>query len=66
MQIPHDGVQIPHDGSYGAFMNMKINASSLKDKAFVDDIIGKGQELIDKADAIEKEYTARILKQISE
>ena len=47
-------------------MNMKINASSLKDKAFVDDIIGKGQELVDKADAIEKEYTAKVLKQISE
>lgn len=60
------GILCARAACYGAFMNMKINASSLKDKAFVDDIIGKGQELIDKADAIEKEYTARILKQISE
>ena len=60
------GILCARAACYGAFMNMKINASSLKDKAFVDEIIGKGQELIDKADAIEKEYTARILKQISE
>jgi glutamate formiminotransferase/formiminotetrahydrofolate cyclodeaminase len=60
------GILCARAACYGAFMNMKINASSLKDKAFVDDIIGKGQELIDKADSIEKEYTARILKQISE
>lgn len=59
------GILCARAACYGAFMNMKINASSLKDKAFVDDIIGKGQELIEKADAIEKEYTARILKQIS-
>lgn len=60
------GILCARAACYGAFMNIKINASSLKDKVFVDDIIGKGQELIDKADSIEKEYTARILKQISE
>ena len=60
------GILCARAACYGAFLNMKINASSLKDKAFVDDIIGKGQELIDKADSIEKEYTALILKQISE
>ena len=60
------GILCARAACYGAFMNMKINASSLKDKAFVDDIIGKGQELVDKADAIEKEYTAKVLKQISE
>lgn len=60
------GILCARAACYGAFMNMKINASSLKDKVFVDDIIGKGQELVDKADAIEKEYTAKVLKQISE
>lgn len=39
---------------------------SLNDKEFVNDIIAKGQALVDKADAIEKEYTAKVLKQISE
>ncbi len=60
------GILCARAACYGAFMNMKINASSLKDKAFVDDIIAKGQALIDKAEAIEKEYTAKVLKQISE
>jgi len=51
---------------YGAFMNMKINASSLDDKAFVNDILSKGQALIEKADKLEKEYTEIVLKQMSE
>ena len=46
-------------------MNIKINAASLNDKAFVNDILAKGEVLIEKADAIEKEYTAKVLKQIS-
>ncbi|MPL66657.1 hypothetical protein SDC9_12344 [bioreactor metagenome] len=60
------GILCARAACYGAFMNMKINASSLNDKEFVNDIIAKGQALIDKADAIEKEYTAKVLKQISE
>ena len=47
-------------------MNMKINASSLDDKEFVNDIIAKGQALIEKADKLEKEYTEIVLKQMSE
>ncbi len=60
------GILCARAACYGAFMNMKINAASLNDKEFVNDIIAKGQELIDKAEAIEKEYTAKVLKQISE
>mgnify|MGYP000855190878 FL=1 len=60
------GILCARAACYGAFMNMKINASSLDDKEFVNDIIAKGQALVDKADAIEKEYTAKVLKQISE
>ncbi|MFA7082259.1 MAG: glutamate formimidoyltransferase [Bacteroidales bacterium] len=60
------GILCARAACYGAFMNVKINASSLDDKAFVNDLIAKGQALIEKADAIEKEYTARVMKAISE
>lgn len=39
----------------GAFLNVKINASSLKDKAFADDIVAKAAQL--QADAQSKEKT---------
>ncbi len=42
-------------GVRGAYLNVKINASGLDDKAFVDDIIAKGKEIEDKALALEKE-----------
>ena len=60
------GILCARTACYGAFMNMKINASSLDDKAFVNDILSKGQALIEKADILEKEYTDIVLKQISE
>lgn len=60
------GILCARTACYGAFMNMKINASSLDDKAFVNDILSKGQALIEKADKLEKEYTEIVLKQISE
>ncbi len=39
----------------GAFMNVKINASGYKDKAFVNDVIAKGNELEQKAIKLEEE-----------
>lgn len=60
------GILCARTACYGAFMNMKINASSLDDKAFVNDILSRGQALIEKADKLEKEYTDIVLKQISE
>ncbi len=60
------GILCARAACLGAFMNMQINCSSLEDKAFVKDIIAKGQALVDKAEQIEKEFTARVLKQISE
>ncbi len=39
----------------GAFLNVKINASSVKDKKFVDDILTKGTEIENKAISMEKE-----------
>lgn len=60
------GILCARTACYGAFMNMKINASSLDDKAFVNDILSRGQALIEKADKLEKEYTEIVLKQIDE
>ncbi len=39
----------------GAFLNVKINASGVEDKAFIKDMLTKGQEIEDKAIALEKE-----------
>ncbi|MBP1629183.1 MAG: glutamate formiminotransferase [Bacteroidetes bacterium] len=59
------GILCARAACYGAFMNMKINASSLDDKEFVNDILSKGEALITKADALEKEYTAIVMAEIS-
>jgi glutamate formiminotransferase len=40
---------------HGAFLNVKINASGLDDKAYVKDVLKKGNEMIEKANNIEKE-----------
>jgi glutamate formiminotransferase/formiminotetrahydrofolate cyclodeaminase len=48
----------------GAFLNVRINASGLKDKEFVKEVIAKGEDLEFKAAAEEeqifKEVNARI------
>ncbi len=44
----------------GAFMNVKINASGYKDKAFVDDILKRGEEIEQKTIAAEAEIIALV------
>lgn len=39
----------------GAFLNVKINCGDCQDKDFVNDILTKGQNLVDKATELEKE-----------
>jgi glutamate formiminotransferase/formiminotetrahydrofolate cyclodeaminase len=39
----------------GAFLNVKINASGLEDKAYAADIVKKGQEIVDRTVAREGE-----------
>lgn len=39
----------------GAYMNVRINASGITDKEFANDIIAKGKEIQDKAQALEAE-----------
>lgn len=40
---------------YGAFLNVKINTGDLKDKTYVDEVLLKGKEICEQADALEKE-----------
>lgn len=59
------GILCARTACIGAFMNMKINCGSLEDKAFVEDILAKGQKLVDEACKIEQEYTAKVMEIIS-
>jgi glutamate formiminotransferase/formiminotetrahydrofolate cyclodeaminase len=49
---------------HGAFMNVKINCGDLEDKAFVADILAKGEALIAEADALEQEVTRLVHSKI--
>jgi len=40
---------------YGAYLNVKINAADLEDKAFIDDIFQKADVIFEKTMALEKE-----------
>jgi glutamate formiminotransferase/formiminotetrahydrofolate cyclodeaminase len=46
----------------GAFLNVKINANSLEDKAFAEEIILKGAEIESKA-VIEEEVILKIVEE---
>ncbi len=54
------GALAARSGVLGAFMNVKINAADLQDKAWAADIIAKGQAIVDKAVAIENEIVAMV------
>ncbi len=47
-------------GVRGAFLNVKINAKDLADRNFVDKIIAEGQDILEKATALEKEIMAQV------
>jgi len=51
-------------GLKGAYLNVKINAGGLEDKAFVEDIIAKGKELQEKAVNLQKEILDIVDKKI--
>lgn len=46
--------------AHGAFLNVKINTGSIEDADFVNDLLGRGQQMIDAADAAEKEILSLI------
>jgi glutamate formiminotransferase/formiminotetrahydrofolate cyclodeaminase len=43
---------------YGAYLNVRINASGLDDKAFAEEKIKSGKELLEKSIHLEKEILA--------
>jgi glutamate formiminotransferase/formiminotetrahydrofolate cyclodeaminase len=49
---------------YGAYLNVKINASGLDDKAYADEKIKAGKELLDKSIQLEKEVLAIVERKI--
>jgi glutamate formiminotransferase/formiminotetrahydrofolate cyclodeaminase len=49
----------------GAFLNVKVNASGLKDKNFVEDILKKGSEIEEGAKNLEAELLAMVNSKIS-
>jgi glutamate formiminotransferase/formiminotetrahydrofolate cyclodeaminase len=48
----------------GAVMNVRINASGIKDKVFTDDLLAKANELEAKAENLESEIRAIVRKAI--
>ena len=58
------GALCARTGVIGAFMNVKINTADLKDKAFVEDIIAKGNEIQEKAEKLEAEIRAIVESKI--
>jgi glutamate formiminotransferase/formiminotetrahydrofolate cyclodeaminase len=51
-------------GVRGAFLNVKINAAGFADKAFVDDVLAKGEALEARALALEEEVMAIVQSKI--
>lgn len=50
---------------YGAFLNVKINAAGLEDKKFAADMIQKGEDILHKAQQVEKKILEAVEKKIS-
>jgi formiminotetrahydrofolate cyclodeaminase len=48
----------------GAYLNVKINAGSLEDKAFAEEYVKKGEELQERAIEKEKEILGIVLSKI--
>lgn len=49
------GVLCARAAVMGAYLNVKINSAGFKDKAFIDDILQKAENITDKAQKLEKE-----------
>ena len=50
----------------GAFLNVKINASGVDDKAFVNDLLSRGQKIEDEANRLEQEIISLVNGKINE
>jgi glutamate formiminotransferase/formiminotetrahydrofolate cyclodeaminase len=58
------GALAARSGVMGAYLNVKINAAGLTDKAFAADIVARGKEIQDKAIALESEILAIVNQKI--
>jgi glutamate formiminotransferase/formiminotetrahydrofolate cyclodeaminase len=58
------GALAARSGVLGAFLNVRINASGLEDKAFAADIIAKATEIAAKTEAAEKEVLTIVTSKI--
>ena len=58
------GALCARSGILGAYLNVKINAASLKDRTFADDMVVRGAEIERKAIAIESEILAIVSEKI--
>ncbi|MDR0364543.1 MAG: glutamate formimidoyltransferase [Bacteroidales bacterium] len=58
------GALAARSGVKGAFLNVKINAKDLEDKAFVEKILAEGAEIEKKAELLEAEIQAKVNEMI--
>jgi len=49
----------------GAYLNVKVNAAGLKDKVFVEDFLGRGDEIVGQAKKMEEEILELVNRKIS-
>ena len=49
---------------HGAFLNVKVNASGLDDKAFAGKVVAEGERMVQEADQLEREILAVVHKKI--
>jgi glutamate formiminotransferase/formiminotetrahydrofolate cyclodeaminase len=49
---------------HGAYMNVKVNAGSLKDKDYVTNVLSKGEAMCKEADRLEQEISALVHSKI--
>lgn len=53
-------------GVIGAYLNVKINVPGIEDKAYVKSLLDEGQELVEKANRLEKEIMEQTLRVMEE
>ena len=59
------GALAARSGVYGAFLNVKINSASLDDKAYVEQVLANGQNILEKTTILEKEILSIVDSKIS-
>jgi len=59
------GALAARSGVYGAFLNVKINSASLDDKAYVEQLLANGQNILEKTTILEKEILSIVDSKIS-